>query len=100
MANSMDPDQTALIGAVCFGSIMFASILNLSVMFSDLFTNLGLWFQGLDFSHINESNCNFMSPEHHIFTTSLQYHCILGLAEIKTLHLTDKIMSKRCRMCR
>ena len=27
-----DPDQTAPIGAVCFGSMLFASILNLSVM--------------------------------------------------------------------
>ena len=32
MANSVDPDQTALIGAVCSGSTLFASILNLSVM--------------------------------------------------------------------
>ena len=32
MANSMDPDQTAPIGAVCSGSRLFASILNLSVM--------------------------------------------------------------------
>ena len=38
MANSVDPDQTApietvcSIGAVCFGSTLFASILNLSVM--------------------------------------------------------------------
>ena len=32
MANSVDPDQTAHIGAVCSGSIRFASILNLSVM--------------------------------------------------------------------
>ena len=31
MANSVDPDQTAPIGAVCFGSTLFASILNLSV---------------------------------------------------------------------
>ena len=28
----MDPEQTAPIGAVCSGSILFASILNLSVM--------------------------------------------------------------------
>ena len=28
----MGPDQTALIGAVCSGSTLFASILNLSVM--------------------------------------------------------------------
>ena len=32
MANGMDPDQTAPIGAVCFGSTLFASILNSSVM--------------------------------------------------------------------
>ena len=33
MANSVDPDQTApIIGAVCSGSILFASILNSSVM--------------------------------------------------------------------
>ena len=32
MANSVDPDQTAPIGAVCSGSRLFASILNLSVM--------------------------------------------------------------------
>ena len=30
--NSVDPDQTAPIGAVCSGSTMFASILNSSVM--------------------------------------------------------------------
>ena len=32
MANSVDPDQTAPIGAVCSGSRLFASILNLSVI--------------------------------------------------------------------
>ena len=32
MANSVDPDQTAPIGAVYSGSMLFASILNLSVM--------------------------------------------------------------------
>ena len=32
MANSVDPDQTAPIGAVCSGSTLIASILNLSVM--------------------------------------------------------------------
>ena len=32
MANSVDPDQTAPIGAVCSGYTLFASILNLSVM--------------------------------------------------------------------
>ena len=32
MANSVDPVQTAPIGAVCSGSTLFASILNLSQM--------------------------------------------------------------------
>ena len=32
MANSVDPDQTAPIGAVSSGSTLFASILNLSVI--------------------------------------------------------------------
>ena len=32
MANSVDPDQTAPIGAICSGSTLFASLLNLSVM--------------------------------------------------------------------
>ena len=32
MANSVDPKQTAPIGAVCSGSTLFASILNSSVM--------------------------------------------------------------------
>ena len=32
MANSVNPDQTATIGAVCSWSTLFASILNLSVM--------------------------------------------------------------------
>ena len=32
MANSVDPDQTAPLGAVCSGSMLFASILNSAVM--------------------------------------------------------------------
>ena len=32
MANSVNPDQTAPIGAVCSGSTLFGSIFNLSVM--------------------------------------------------------------------
>ena len=32
MANSVDPNQTAPLGAVCSGSMLFASILNSSVM--------------------------------------------------------------------
>ena len=32
MTNSVDPDQTVPIGAVCSGSTLFVSILNSSVM--------------------------------------------------------------------
>ena len=32
MTNNVDPDQTAPIGAVCSGSMLFASILNSSVI--------------------------------------------------------------------
>ena len=32
MANSVDPDQTSPIGAVCSGSTLFASIFNSSVI--------------------------------------------------------------------
>ena len=35
MANSVDPDQTAPIGAVCSGSMLFASILNSPVMLAN-----------------------------------------------------------------
>ena len=44
MANSVDPDQTAPIGADCSGSILFASILNSSVM-------LGNYLQQTTFSN-------------------------------------------------
>ena len=43
MANIVDPDQTAPIGAVCSGSTLFASILNSSVM-------LGNYLQQTTFS--------------------------------------------------
>ena len=35
MAISVDPDQTVPIGAVCSGSTLFPSILDLSVMFGN-----------------------------------------------------------------
>ena len=39
MANSVDPDQTAPIGAVCTGSMLFASTLNSSVMLGNYFAD-------------------------------------------------------------
>ena len=35
MANNVDPDHTAPIGAVCLGSTLIASILNSSVMYGN-----------------------------------------------------------------
>ena len=35
MANSVNPEQTAPIGAVCSGSTLFASIITSSVMLGD-----------------------------------------------------------------
>ena len=43
MTNSVDPDQTAPIGAVCSGSTLLASILNSSVL-------LGIFFAADDLS--------------------------------------------------
>ena len=43
MVNSVDPDQTAPVGAVCSGSTLFVSILNSSVM-------LGNYLQQTTFS--------------------------------------------------
>ena len=59
MANSVDPDQTAPIGAVCTGSTLFVSILNLSVM-------LGKYLQ------------QTTSADGHF-----QMHCFLGSLRVK-----------------
>ena len=67
---------------------------------SDLFTILGLWVLGLTVSHINESQQQTYESRTLFLMISLQYYCILGLAEMKTLHPRDKIMRKRCRMGR
>ena len=40
MANSVDPDHTAPIGAACSVSTLFASILNLSIMLGNYLQQL------------------------------------------------------------
>ena len=40
MANRVDPDQTAPIGAVCSGSTLFASILYSSVMLGNFLQHM------------------------------------------------------------
>ena len=44
MANSVDPDQTAPIGAVCSGSTLFASILSLSVLLGNYLQHFQMHF--------------------------------------------------------
>ena len=58
----MDPDQTAPIGAVCSGSMLFASILNSSVM-------LGSYLQQPTFSD------SFFSWH---FKSYLHVFCVIG----------------------
>ena len=55
LANSVNPDQTAPLGAVCSGSTLFASILNTSVM-------LGNYFAAEDFSRGHFQIHFFLGP--------------------------------------
>ena len=57
MAKSVDPDQTAPIGAVCSGSTLFASLLNSSVL-------LGNYSQQTTFSDYFFS-WRFKGKKHH-----------------------------------
>ena len=70
MANSVDQDQTAPIGAVCSGSTLVASIFNLSVM-------LGNFFAAVDFSRRH-----------------FQMHFFLGLLRVKP---SSKIFTDRSK---
>ena len=66
MANSVDPDQTAPIGAVCSRSMLFASILNSSVM-------LGKFFEADDIFR-----CNFFLGALRVnFVIICIYHLVL-----------------------
>ena len=81
MSNTVDPDQTApigAIGAVCSGSMLFASILNSSVMlgnylqqttFSDAFFLLALYVLTL---------CRNLGPNKHGLVTYIQINVYIG----------------------
>ena len=71
MANSVDPDQTAPIGAVCSGSTQFASILSSSVM-------LGNYLQQTT-SAGDIFRC--------IFFLALRVNCLLDVMWLFILHL-------------
>ena len=85
MANSVDPDQTAPIGAVCSGSMLFASILNSLVMLGnylqqtssadDIFRCIfflgALWVKWC----LNDSN----EKSYNLIPGVLKNHCYRGL---------------------
>ena len=108
MANSVDPDQTAPIGAVCSGSTLFASLLNLSVMLGnylqqttsadDIFRCIsGLIFgrfysrylvifpmpKSIFFSQCLEENFQFQTKKNHHFNHGKSW---LKTVEYSTLH--------------
>ena len=60
----------------------------------DSFTILGLWVLGLAVSHINESQLQTYESRTLFLMTSLQYYCILGLAEIKLSISETKLCAK------
>ena len=66
MANSVDPDQTAPIGAVCSGSTLFASMLNSSVM-------LGNYLQQTNFSRRHFQIHFFLGALRVMFLTCLEH---------------------------
>ena len=75
MANSVDPDQTAPIGAVCSGSTLFASILNLSVMLGNYLqqtTSADDIFRCIFFLGVLRANKHTLSYYPHTFLVSVR----------------------------
>ena len=62
--------------------------------------NFGLMGPGTRFFLYQCVPLQIMSPRTLFFLIRLQYHCILGLSDLKTLHTRDKSMSKKSRMPR
>ena len=82
MANSVDPDQTAPIRAVCSGSTLFASILNSSVMLGNYLqqtTSADDIFRCFFSWHLRVNHLNFG----HLFTDD-KISCLLHLLISKT----------------
>ena len=73
MANSVEPDQTAPIGAVCSGSTLFASILNSSVI-------LGNYLQ-----QTTSADNNFRC----IFPGTLKVNTLLNMLCIKIVSVVE-----------
>ena len=83
MANSVDPDQTAPIGAVCSRSTLFASILNLSVIFGSYLqqtTSADVIFRCIFFVGALRVKINFL--------ISKQNHMLWELAYLMNTQIT------------
>ena len=92
MANSVDPDRTAPIGAVCSGPMVFASILNSSEMlgnylqqttFSDAFFLGALRFKNLSTSILCVCKAGgFCSLEPSLITSAIvcKFHLLAHMA--------------------
>ena len=66
MTNSVDPDQTAPIGAVCSGSILFASILKFVI-------NVWQLFAADDFSRRHFQMQYFLAPQGQYLNVDKKY---------------------------
>ena len=82
MANSVDPDQTAPIGAVCSGSTLFASICNSSVMLGNYLQqttsaddNLDAFFHGALRVNGTRGIWCYNSNNRLIFLTEILHFC-------------------------
>ena len=77
MANSVDPDQTASLGAVCSGSTLFASVLNSSLMLGNYMqqtTFSDAFFLGALRVNVKEN----MRRHKLTLISPIVYSCILG----------------------
>ena len=80
MANSVDPDQTAPIGAVCSGSTLFASILNFSIL-------LGNYFQQMTSADDIFRRVKDQSDLQRFYINHKHYVSICSTFRIKGIHL-------------
>ena len=76
MANSLDPDQTAPIGAICSGSTLIASILNSSVMLGTYLqqrTSADDIFRCIFFLGALRVNICYVCSKNHLIETVFEY---------------------------
>ena len=80
MANSVDPDQTAPLGAVCSGCTLFASILNSSVILGNYLQQTTsaddifrcIFFLGALKDNIYDNEMSHLAPKIYVLIGSYQ----------------------------